>query len=89
MRKVNGFEIRNDCPPPTHYGRYSKWLSVLNAMKIGEYIDVDTADERDSFVQSAKSTRYNKRKSGSQVEVFVRTQRQGRNGKYRIWRVES
>lgn len=86
MRNVNGFEIRSDCPPPGHYGRFGKWLSVLNEMKIGEYIDVDTIEERDAFINSAKSTRYNERKNGVSVGVRVRTQRQV-SGKYRIWRV--
>lgn len=86
MRVVKGVNVHNDCPPPPHYGRLSRWLPILTEMAVGEYFDVDTDVEKDSIVQCAKSTRYSARKYSS-VRVFVRTQRQ-HNGKYRIWRVE-
>lgn len=85
MRIVHGVEVHNDAPPPTHYSRNSKWLPLLRDMEIGEYIDVDDLDTKESIVQSAKSTRYSLRKY-SGVKIFVRTQKQA-NGKYRIWRV--
>lgn len=85
MRVVNGVQIHNDEPPPTHYGRYGKWLSILSKMQIGEYFEVDTKKERDAVIHSANSTRYVQRKSYT-LKIFVRTQKQP-NGKYRIWRV--